>query len=161
VGQHRSTQRCAHRDPGDEELKLRRRLCAIARGHPRWGWKMAHRLLRREGWEINHKRTQRLWREEGLRRPPRSRKRRRHSPETTERLRATRPNQVWALDFQFDETTDGRRLKLANIVDEFTREALPCGSGGAVTPTPSWASSSRSWPPGVRQLTCAWTTVRR
>ena len=46
------------------------------------------------------------------------------SPDTAERLRAERPNHVWALDFQFDETTDGRRLKLLNIVDEFTRQAL-------------------------------------
>ena len=39
-------------------------------------------------------------------------------------LRAERPNQVWAIDFQFDETADRRRLKLLNIVDEHTREAL-------------------------------------
>jgi len=55
---------------------------------------------------VNHKRIQRLWREEGLRRPVRTRKRRRVNPETIERLRAERPNHVWALDFQFDETTD-------------------------------------------------------
>ena len=73
---------------------------------------------------INHKRTRRLWRDEGLRRPPRCRKRRRLRPDTTERLVAERPNHVWALDFQFDETSDGRRLKLLNVVDEFTREAL-------------------------------------
>jgi putative transposase len=39
-------------------------------------------------------------------------------------LRATRPGEVWAVDFQFDQTADGRRLKLTNIVDEFTREGL-------------------------------------
>ena len=44
--------------------------------------------------------------------------------DTTERLRALRPNHVWAIDFEFDETADQRRLKLANIVDECTREAL-------------------------------------
>jgi putative transposase len=53
-----------------------------------------------------------------------SRKRRRVRPDCAERLHATHPNQVWALDFQFDETADGRRLKLLNIVDEHTREAL-------------------------------------
>jgi putative transposase len=73
---------------------------------------------------VNHKRIRRLWREEGLRRPAGPRKRRRVAPERAERLRAQRPNQVWAIDFQFDETADGRRLKLANIVDEHTREAL-------------------------------------
>ena len=73
---------------------------------------------------INKKRTRRLWREEGLQRPaPCKRKRSRPAP-GAERLRATRPNEVWAIDFQFGETSDGRRLKLTNIVDEFTREAL-------------------------------------
>ena len=89
---------------------------------------MAWRVLRREPGQpwmgVNHKRIQRLWREEGLRRPVRTRKRRRVTPGTAERLHATHPNQVWAIDFQFDETADGRRLKLANIVDEHTREAL-------------------------------------
>ena len=83
---------------------------------------MAHRLLLREGWRINRKRTRRLWRDEGLRRPAHCRKRRRGP--SGERRSATQPNDVWALDFQFDETADGRRLKLLNIVDEFTREAL-------------------------------------
>ncbi len=122
VGQHRSTQRKPCRPRPAEEDELRRRLRAIARAHPRWGWKTAHRLLRREGWAINRKRTQRLWRDEGLRRPPTCRKRRRGP--TGQRRSATRPNDVWALDFQFDETADGRRLKLLNIVDEFTREAI-------------------------------------
>jgi transposase InsO family protein len=123
TGQHRSTQRLACRPIPDEEDKLRRRLRDIAREHPRWGWKTAHAILRREGWSINRKRTQRLWRSEGLRRPaPCKRKRRR--PESGELFRAERPNHVWALDFQFDETADHRRLKLLNIVDEHTREAL-------------------------------------
>ncbi len=124
TGQYRSTQRRPRRPRPAEEDKLRRRLRAIARRHPRWGWKMAHRLLRREGWVINRKRIRRLWREEGLRRPPQCRKRRRVRPDSSERLQATRPNHVWALDFQFDETANQRRLKLLNIVDEFTREAL-------------------------------------
>jgi putative transposase len=89
---------------------------------------MAWRVLRGEPGQrwtgVNHKPIQRLWREEGLRRPVRSRKRRRVVTGTAERLRAERPNHVWAIDFEFDETADGRRLKLANIVDEHTREAL-------------------------------------
>ena len=64
------------------------------------------------------------WHEEGLKRPQMCRKRRRLGPTVTGRLRATHPNQVSAIDFQFDETSDGRRLKLTNIVDEFTHEAL-------------------------------------
>ncbi len=124
VGQHRSTQRKACRPRPVAEDKLRHRLRQIARRHPRWGYKLALRLLRREGWHVNRKRVQRLWREEGLKRPVQCRKRRRERPDSSERLSAERPNHVWALDFQFDETADGRRLKLLNVVDEYTREAL-------------------------------------
>jgi putative transposase len=56
---------------------------------------MAHRLLRRDGQPVNHKRIRRLWREEGLRRPVTSRKRRRVRLDCAERLHATHPNQVW------------------------------------------------------------------
>ena len=75
---------------------------------------------------MNRKRVQRLWREEGLRVPQRKRKRRRLGESTVpaQRLRAERPDQVWAFDFQFDQIADGRAIKLLNIVDEFTRESL-------------------------------------
>ncbi len=124
TGQHRSTQRLVGRPRPAEEDKLRRRLRAIARAHPRWGWKTAHAILRREGFTINRKRTQQLWRDEGLRRPAPCRRKRTRPPGGGELLRAQRPNHVWALDFQFDETADRRRLKLLNVVDEHTREAL-------------------------------------
>jgi transposase InsO family protein len=62
-----------------------------------------------EGWQINRKRVQRIWREEGLRVPQRRRKRQRlgYSTVPASRLRAERPDHVWALDFQFDQTADG------------------------------------------------------
>src|SRR5947209_9002356 len=94
---------------------------------------MATRIVRRKGWRVNRKRVQRLWRNEGLKRPPQGRKRRRVRLDTTERLRALRPNYVWAIDFEFDETSDQRRLKLANIVDECTREALVMRVGRCCT----------------------------
>jgi putative transposase len=125
AGQHRSTQR--HRDPDvGRDDGLRRRLREIARAYPRWGYRRAWALLRGEGFEVNRKRVQRLWREEGLRVPARRRKRMRLGASTISaaRLRAERPNQVWALDFQFDATVDGRILKLLHVVDEHTREAL-------------------------------------
>lgn len=124
LGQPRSTQRCPRRPPKPDEDKLTRRLRQLAKTHPRMGWKTAHTILRREGWTINRKRTQRLWRKEGLKRPQICRKRRRIRPDSAIRHRAEYPNHVWAVDFQFDETADWRRLKIANIVDEYTREAL-------------------------------------
>jgi transposase InsO family protein len=125
TGQHRSTQRrTPSRGRGDDAL--RQQLRTFSRGHPRWGYRRAWVTLREEGWVVNRKKVQRLWREEGLRVPSRRRKRRRlgDSSKPARRLRAEHPNHVWALDFQFDQTADGRVLKLLNVVDEHTREAL-------------------------------------
>jgi len=125
AGQHRSTQR---REPvlACDDAALRARLRRLSRKRPRWGYRRAHAELVGEGWQINRKRVQRVWREEGLRVPERRRKRQRLGDSTVpaERLRAERPDHVWALDFQFDQTADGRILKLLHVVDEFTREAL-------------------------------------
>ena len=124
VGQHRSTQR----GPGPRvggDVDLRARLREISREHPRWGYRSAWGFLREEGWHVNRKKIQRLWREEGLRVPQRRRKRRRLGVSGTPLrcLRAQRAGEVWALDFQFDTTTDGRLLKLLHVVDEHTRQA--------------------------------------
>jgi putative transposase len=110
----------------DDDEALRRRLREISRERPRWGYRRAHAVLHGEGWEVNRKRVQRLWREEGLRVPQKRRKRQRIGDSTVpaDRLRAERPDHVWAFDFQFDQTADGKVLKLLHVVDEFTREAL-------------------------------------
>jgi transposase InsO family protein len=86
---------------------------------------MAYRLLRREGWLVNHKRVHPLWREEGLQRPtPRKQKRARPADGSVRRHQAEHPHQVWAMDFQFDATADGRRLKFLNVIDEHSRLCL-------------------------------------
>lgn len=73
---------------------------------------------------MNHKKIQRLWREEGLRVPQR-RKRKRHGTSTAPpTVVADAPNLVWAVDFQFDVTADGRPIKIVSIIDEHTRECL-------------------------------------
>ncbi len=125
VGQPRSTQR---HEPavGQGDAAIRAQLRAFSRKRPRWGYRQAHQHLLDEGWTINRKRTQRLWREVGLRVPQKRRKRLRRGDSTVpgDRLRAERPDHVWAFDFQFDVTDDGRMVKLLYVVDEFTREAL-------------------------------------
>ena len=125
VGQHRSTQRLRPVEP-DRDRALREALRRLSRAHPRWGYRRAHAQLRQQGWTINRKAIQRLWREEGLRVPTKRRKRQRLGTSScpADRLAAEHPNHVWALDYQYDQTEDGRRLKLLNIVDEHTREAL-------------------------------------
>ena len=126
IGQPRSTQRRPAPVPGTEEEHLRSRLRELARAHPRYGYRRMTTILRREGYCVNHKRIQRLCRDEGLRVLKKAKKRSRVGTSVTDgtRLRATRPNQVWAIDFQFDQTTNFKTLKLLNITDEFTKEAL-------------------------------------
>lgn len=125
TGQHRSTERYEPRRAEDDGA-LRARLREISKDRPRWGYRRAHAMLGEEGWEVNRKRVQRIWREEGLRVPQRRRKRRRLGDSTVPatRLEAGRPNHVWAIDYQHDQTADGRVIRLLNVVDEFTREAL-------------------------------------
>jgi len=79
--------------------------------------------LRREGCACNRKRVQRLWRDEGLRLPAKTRRRRR-GPRMPGHLTAAAPNEVWAIDFVSDRTADGRPLKILTVTDEHTREAL-------------------------------------
>ncbi len=126
TGQHRTTQR--HQPPAetpaDPDAALRGWLRNYAKTHPRWGFRRAYHDARGEGWVVNHKKLQRLWREEGLRVPVRRRRKRLGTSTTEDTPKADAPNRVWAVDFQFDSTTDGRPLKIASIVDEHTRECL-------------------------------------
>ena len=125
VGQHRSTQRRPAAVAPDADAAYGQWLCEFAQSHLRWGWRKAHDVAAREGRVTNPKRTLGLWRAYELQRPPQRRhKRRRLGDGTAAKLRAGRPNHVWALDFQFDETAARRRLKLLNVIDEHSREAL-------------------------------------
>jgi transposase InsO family protein len=88
------------------------------------GFRNAYHDARGEGWHVNHKKIQRLWREEGLRVPQKRRRKRLGASTAPGTPKADAPNMVWAVDFQFDATTDGRPVKIASIVDEHTRECL-------------------------------------
>ena len=96
TSQHRSSQRYRRRLLPEEAL-LRQRLQLLARRHPRYGYRRIHALLRREGWACNRKRVQRLWRDEGLRLPAKT-KRRRRGPRMPGHLTAVHPDQVWAIE---------------------------------------------------------------
>lgn len=122
TSQHRSSQRY-RRQLVPEEALLRERLRLLARRHPRYGYRRIHVLLCRQGFACNRKRVQRLWRDEGLRLPPRPRRRRR-GKQMPGHVTAACPNQVWALDFLVDQTADGRPIKILTVTDEHTREAL-------------------------------------
>ena len=108
-----------------QETELRAWLRKFSTDRPRWGWRRAAKMARRAGWRANNKRIRRLWREEGLRVPQhRKKKRLTGIGVAVGAMSPIRPNVIWAMDFQFDTTADGRTLKMLNIIDEFTREAL-------------------------------------
>jgi transposase InsO family protein len=125
VGQPRGTQRYEPKGARDEK-PLVRRMKQLSAAHPRYGYRRVWALLRRERFRVNRKRVHRLWRREGLRVPTRQRKRRRlgHGKNSCTRRKAEHPDHVWSYDFVMDQTSDGRRLKLLPVVDEFTRECL-------------------------------------
>ena len=125
VGIHRSTMRLAPPPMTAEEVELRAWLRTFSTDRPRWGWRRAAKMARRAGWHVNDKRVRRLWHDEGLRVPQRRRKKRLTGiGVAVGAMSPIRPNVVWAMDFQFDTTADGRTLKMLTIIDEFTREAL-------------------------------------
>ncbi|WP_375352188.1 IS3 family transposase [Kocuria varians] len=107
----------------DPDRALREWLRAWAKDHPRYGYRRAYHDARAEGWVVNHKKVQRLWRDEGLRVPQR-RRRKRVGSSTIDAPTADAPNVVWAVDFQFDAEEQGRPIKICSIVDEHTRECI-------------------------------------
>jgi putative transposase len=133
IGQSRSTQRLAVVVHELDEL-LRAFLREFAMDHPRWGWRRAHDALRDEGHRVNHKKVQRLWREEGLKVPYRKKKKRLTGIGIqVGAMRPIAPNVIWAMDFQFDQTSDLRTVKMLNIIDEFTRECLAIDVSRSIT----------------------------
>jgi transposase InsO family protein len=125
LGQERSTQRrwCS---PPDDEGRLLRRMVKLATEYGRYGYRRITALLQEEGFQVNHKRVERLWRREGLKVPTKQPKRRRLwlTDGSCVRLRPTEPNHVWTYDFVFTRTSNGRPLRLLTVLDEFTRECL-------------------------------------
>lgn len=105
---------------------------AIKSKHPRFGIRRAHALLRAGGQAVNHKRVERVWCRSGLQVPQRPKKRRLKAGRSVPR-QAERPDHVWSYDFQEDSLLSGRKLRLLNILDEFTREWLSVTVGVSLT----------------------------
>jgi len=125
LGQPRSTQRREAMVKNDEEA-LRQQIVRLACQYGRYEYRRVTALLMNDGWRANHKRVERLWRQEGLKVPKRQPKRRRLwlGDGSCIRLRPTHPNHVWSYDFVAERTTDGKPIRMLNIIDEYTRECL-------------------------------------
>ena len=125
LGQHRSTQRKVPRGRDDEDL-LMADIVALAQQYGRYGYRRITALLRDAGWVVNTKRVERIWRSEGLKVPAKQPKRGRlwFNDGSCIRLRPEHRDHVWSYDFVEDRTHDGRKFRMLNVVDEFTRECL-------------------------------------
>ena len=125
LNQARSTHRHRPVIP-DDEPRLVTRLIELATLYGRYGYRRITGLLRGEGWTVNHKRIERLWRREGLKVPQKQPKRGRLwlADGSCIRRRPEYRHHVWAYDFVADRTHDGRALKILTIVEEYSRECL-------------------------------------
>jgi transposase InsO family protein len=125
LGQSRGAFRRPRKIPPDEEA-LTAAIVGLATRYGSYGYKKITALLRIDGWPVNHKRVERIWRQEGLRVPERQKKRGRLylNDGSCIRLRPCWPNHVWAYDFVADRLIDGTKIRFLTIVDEFTRECL-------------------------------------
>jgi len=109
------------------EERLRADIVRLACKYGRYGYRRITALLNNtEGWRVNHKRVERLWRQEGLRVPKKQPRRGRLwlNDGSCVRLRPDHKDHVWSYDFMEDRTVDGRKFRILNIIDEFTRECL-------------------------------------
>ena len=125
LGQHRSTQRKKPQSRPDEEA-LTTDIIRLASRYGRYGYRRITAMLRSEGWTVNAKRVERIWRREGLKVPQKQPKKSRLwlNDGSCVRLRPEHPNHVWSYDFVEGRTHNGRKFRMLNIIDEFTRECL-------------------------------------
>ncbi len=134
IRQPRSTQRHAPK-PSDDEEALTERIVRLATKYGRYGYRRITALLWQEGWQVNHKRVERIWRREGLKVPQKQPRRKRLwlDESSCVRLRPEYRNHVWSYDFVMTRTHDGRAVKILTLIDEYSRECLALNVGRRLT----------------------------
>jgi putative transposase len=128
---------------------------ALATKYGRYGYRRITALLNsNEGWKVNHKRVERIWRMEGLKVPKKQPKRGRLwlNDGSCIRLRPEHKDHVWSYDFVKEHTENGKAFRILNIIDEYTRECLgACPSNRSVEPGRSGKSGSATLSTGITQ----------
>ncbi len=125
LGQHRSTQRKVPKGrTGDASLTAD--IVELATRYGRYGYRRIAAMLETTGWAVNVKRVERIWRREGLKVPARQPKKARLwlNDGSCIRLRPEHPDHVWSYDFVEDRTHNGRKFRMLNVIDEYTRECI-------------------------------------
>jgi len=125
IGQHRSTQRKPSW-PRSDETRLTAEIVRLASDYGRYGYRRITALLRRDGWLVNAKRVERIWRREGLKVPKKQPKRGRLwlNDGSCVRLRPLYRGHVWSYDFVAERTHDGKTFRMLTVIDEHSRECL-------------------------------------
>lgn len=136
VEQHRSSQRYAPVPP-DFEVRLVAAMRKVADQHPRWGYCRVHALLKSQGWDVNVKRVERLWRQHQLKVPPRRQKASGQralgdDAHALWSLPATGPGSIWSYDFMSARTSKGTKLRILNVIDEYTRVCVGFHAGYSI-----------------------------
>ena len=123
--QPRSTQR-QHPIVTDIQRRLREEIIRLACLYGRYGYRRITVILRGEGWHVNHKRVERVWRQEGLKVPQKQPKRKRLwlNDGSCIRLRPEYKDHVWSYDFVADRTSDSKAFRMLTVLDEYSRESL-------------------------------------
>ena len=136
IGQNISTQRYRVKKLTDED-KLTSRIINLAAQYGRYGTPRITAMLLREGFKVNHKRVERIWREQGLKVVKKQKKRRRLwlKDGSTIRLRPEHKDHVWSYDIMEDKTYNGKKFRILNIIDEYSRECLLSFASRRITST--------------------------
>lgn len=125
LGLNRNTVRYKLVKKNDEE-HLREDIIRLASKYGRYGYRRITALLKTEGWRVNHKRVERIWREEGLKVPKKQSKRGRlyFNDGSCIRLRPLHKNHVWSYDFVQERLHNGKKIRMLTVIDEYTRKCL-------------------------------------
>jgi putative transposase len=125
ISQPRATQRYERILKNDEAV-LVKRMIELTKQYGRYGYRRVTALLQLEGFRVNHKRIERLWKREGLKVPQKQPKRKRlwFNDGSCVRLRPRYKNHVWSYDFVHDRTCNGKAIRMLTVIDEHTRECL-------------------------------------
>ncbi len=125
IGQVRTSQRYIPEVRSEEE-RLTVEIVNLATRYGRYGYRRITALLKQQGWKVNHKRVERIWRKEGLKVPKRQPKRGRLwlNDGSCVRLKPEHKDHVWSYDLMMARTAEGKAFRILTLIDEYTRESL-------------------------------------